>query len=158
MGDIKVATLNCCSLVGVGRKELVEQSLKDADVAVCMLQETWLKKEQTMNFVNYNLYRTDRARGERDVNRRARGGTAIVVRRDVVAQGVPIDRLVKLSVLEATVVAIELCNGRRLFCISVYNPDETKRITSDLSKIFEKLCLDRPENEYIIGVTSMQHM
>lgn len=151
MGDIKVASFNCCSLVGVGRAELLEQSLKDNDVAVCMLQETWLKKEHTTKFVNYRLYRTDRARGERGASGRARGGTAIAVRKDVVAQVVPLSQLVGLSVLEATAVVIKLSNGRRLFCISLYNADSNRRVTNDLYGVFEKLCLDRPENEYIVG-------
>lgn len=111
---------------------------------MCMLQETFLKSKHTHDMNRYKLFRTDRGDYEA-------GGTAIAVRRDIEALVIPVAQLAGLVALEATAVMIKLGNGHKLFCISTYNRDNNRRIVGDLLKVFEKLCLQRFEHEYVFG-------
>ena len=115
------------------------------EVTVCFLQETFLKSRHDHQMTNYNLVRCDRA-GARG------GGTAIAVHNSLEARTIPLKELAELRVLEATAVMLQGSRGKKLFLISIYRrPKDRRRFTGDLQRIFERLNLDREENNYIIG-------
>lgn len=141
LDKLKVITLNAHSLVESGG---LEEVLIDKGIHICLLQETFYKLKNLTNMVNYRLFRDDRV-GVRG------GGTAIAVHKDIEALVVPIKEVAALPLLEASAVMIRLIDGRRLFCLSVYNRNKDRQVSPDLNRIFEKLCLDRDEHLYIVG-------
>lgn len=144
MSAFKVASLNANSLVETGRLAEVEGLLSQGGVDVCLFQETFFKTRHDHEMVEYDLVRVDRpgARG---------GGTAVAVKKGLAAVVVPVARLARLSVLEATGIVINLNNGHKLYCISVYYRGAMGRFIADLVRIFDSLALDRSENQYVIG-------
>lgn len=145
MASIRFGSFNAHSLVEAGRIAEVERVMSRHKLDICFLQETWLKKKHRQDhaMVGHTLYRTDRAA--------VRGGTAIAVRRGLAATVIPIQQLANLTVLEATAVMVSLGGGRKLFCLSIYNRTCRNRTSADMHSIFEKLGLDRPEHQYVIG-------
>ena len=59
--------------------------------------------------------------------------------------------LAELCVLEATAVLVSKVRGKNIFLISIYNRSEHQRIAAELSRIFERLDLNRPHHEFIVG-------
>lgn len=124
--------------------EELENILLRHTINICLLQETFWKRRMSFSMNNYKIYRSDRA-GVRG------GGTAIAVHNSIAAAVVPIKELAGLSILEATAVMISLTGGHKLFCLSVYNRNDRRRITPELSAILDKLCLDRHVHQYVVG-------
>lgn len=148
MFNLNFASLNIHGMTEGGKRSELEESLLKGNISVCFLQETFLKSRHLIQFDNYLIHRNDRHRVHG-------GGTAILVRNNLVAQVVPVGQLVTLTNLEVTAVVLKLERGRKLFCLSVYNRSCLNSFDRELTAIFEKLCLDRPENLYVIGGTLM---
>lgn len=121
-----------------------------SDIDICFLQETFLKPKIQARLANYQLFRTDRVGA-------SRGGVEVAVRNTIPAVSVPFSVLRQDGGrLEVTVVMVNLGGSHRLFCLSVYNRNDRRRISPELAALFEKLCLDRPEHHYVVGATSMR--
>lgn len=94
------------------------------DIAVALLQETWLKDSVKFNIGGFRTFRSDR-RGKKG------GGVAILVRNCFAAR--PID--FKTST-QLEVVGIEtLINGKPTQLVSAYNPPDNKVNDEDLNEI-----------------------
>jgi hypothetical protein len=90
--------LACWTVDGVrGRKLELEHFLNQHGVDICLLSETFLHLGQVFRLANYVCHRTDRPT--------AGGGTAILVRRDIVHHSVPVPGLTHL---ETTAIQIML--------------------------------------------------
>ena len=144
LNEIRATSLNAQSLVEAGRVEELEGILIRHKINICFLQETFLKKRHSCGMNNYHVIRTDR-NGVRG------GGTAIAIEKNMDFVVVPVKELAQLSLLEATGVMIKLSGRAKLFCLSIYNPHRYKRITGELSRIMENLCLGNEENFFIVG-------
>lgn len=144
MFELKFASFNAHSIKEAGKRAELEQSLLRESVAICLLQETFLKRCDNVKFDNYSIFRNDRPRARG-------GGTAIMIRNDLEAQVIPVAQLVTLGQLEVTAVVVKLEQGKKLFCLSVYNRSCFNSFSKELTDIFEKLCLDRPDNLYVVG-------
>lgn len=153
MASIKVVSFNCRTLCPnwPERVRTLEAELVNHNTDIAFLQETWFTPQQATDnntFNEFNIFRSDRSgRGGRSKG----GGTAIVVRKCIDAQVVPIGRIAELDKLEATAVKIKLSGGRSLFCVSVYNREESNPFIRELERVFDRLGLGGPNCSYIIG-------
>ena len=144
MVHTRVGCFNAQSLVARGRIEELESMLMAKEIQVCLLQETFLKMNHNHRMLNYNLIRSDR------INMRG-GGTAIAIHKSMDYRRIPIKELAQLRVLEATAILVRGRGGSKLYLISIYNRNDTRRISGELRRLFEVLHLERNENNFIIG-------
>ena len=78
----KALRLACWNADGVrGRKLELENFLSQHGVDICLLSETLIKSDQAFRLANYVCHRTD--------GPTAGGGSAIIVRRDIVHHSAP---------------------------------------------------------------------
>lgn len=143
MSSLIVGTFNAHSLVAEGRIEELERHLLVNGIDICLIQETFLSPKHVTDMNEFVLFRTDR--------RTRGGGTAIAVRKGLDGRVVPIESLAQLKHIEATAVMIKLERGKKLFCLSVYNPRRVATMDNEVRRMFEKLCFHRPENLFILG-------
>lgn len=114
MTELKLATFNCQSLVEDGRLVELNRFLQIMILTFASFRKLYKSNHRSI-MTNYSLFRSDRSR---------RGGRILIkVRRGVLAVAVPVQTLTALTSLEATVVVIDQQQGRKLFCLSVCNPD-----------------------------------
>ena len=94
----KALRLACCNTDRVrGRKLELEHFLNEHGDDICLLSETFLNPGEAFRLANYFCHRTDRPT--------AGSGTAILVRRGITHQSVPVPGLTQL---EATAIQIML--------------------------------------------------
>ena len=94
----KALCLACWNVDGVrGRKLELEHFLSQHGVDICLLSETFINPGQAFRLDNYVCHHTDRPT--------VGGGPAILVRRGIVHQSVPVPGLTHL---EATAVQVTL--------------------------------------------------
>ena len=121
----KTLCLVCWNADGVrGRKLELEHFLGQRRVDICLLSETFLNPGEGFRFANYVCHRTDRPT--------ARGGTAILVRRDIQHHSVPVPGLTQL---EATAIQTELA-GRPVKILAAYLLPSRPLIGADLDVCF----------------------
>jgi len=105
----KSLRLACWNADGVrGRKLELEHFLSQHGVDICLLFETFLNPGQAFRLANYVCHRTDRPT--------TGGGTAILVRRDIVQHPVAIPGLTHL---EATAIQVTLV-GKPVLILAAY--------------------------------------
>jgi hypothetical protein len=92
----------------LGRKLKLEHFLSQQGVDICLLSETFLNDDQAFRLANYVCHCTDRPT--------AGGGTAILVRRDIVHLSLPIPGLTHL---EATAIQVTM-PGKPVKILAVY--------------------------------------
>lgn len=142
---LKLLAINVNSIVANQRRASLTNTLKLQNPDVVFLSETKLKPNHVISFKNYKIIRSDRA--DRDG-----GGTAIIIKKGIPFSKVNIIISQERSILEFTVVKIKAKTNTYLYLIACYAPCGTqKEFIPDLSKLFEKLKLDREQNFFIMA-------
>ncbi|KAL7305641.1 hypothetical protein TKK_0002368 [Trichogramma kaykai] len=122
--NIKIISRNINSIQSLYKRNNLDIFLKKFKPDILALQETKLCSKHKVNFLNYNMYRSDRnSKG---------GGTAILISEKFKCNQVFLNH--KFDVLECTVISLKLADKSNLFIISVYTSPALKcSIDSDLN-------------------------
>ena len=107
-----------------GRKLELEHFLSQHGVDISLLIETFLNPGREFRLANYVCHRTDRPT--------AGGGTAILVRRGIVHQSVPVPSLTRL---EATAIQVTVA-GKPVIVLADYLSLSRPLIGADLTTFF----------------------
>ena len=128
----KCLFLNICSLLktknGVKASAALEVDLYTADVDLCVISETNLKREipdSVIAISNYTIYRRDRNWFGND--KRQRGGVAIYVRNNIRVLSV-----IRSELYECVSLIIELPSGHKMLMCGIYHPPTTNYMESEL--------------------------
>lgn len=125
---LKIATLNCCSVVRNYRRLDLEKMASEYNPLIILLQETRLKPEHNLVIKNYTCVRNDCVD--------SRLGTAILYKGRFLTEEVDL----KLSFVECTAIVLMTGNTMgNILIVSVYIPGSTSG--SNLVKDLEKLHL-----------------
>ena len=124
--------LNICSLVktknGVKASVALEADLYMADIDICVISETHLKREVPDSVVaisNYTIYRRDRNCFDND--KRQRGGVAIYTRNNI-----KVTNITRSERFECISLNIELPSGHKMLMCGVYHPPKTTYMEVEL--------------------------
>ncbi len=98
--------------------------LKDNDIDICLLTETFLKPRHKFTIPNYKVHRTDRLTADN-------GGTAVLVRRSIQHYHTPVP---VLNSLECTAVTVVEAN-REMVLVSNYKQPKVKLDTTDIDSL-----------------------
>ena len=123
------------------RKLELEHFLSQHGVNICLLIETFLNPEQSFRLANYVCHHTDRPT--------AGGGTAILVRRGIVHQSVPVPGLTRL---ETTAIQVTLA-GRPVVALASYISPSRPLIGADLS-----ICFGGGFPKVMVGDVNAKHV
>ena len=115
--------------------------MKDYEVDIFCIQETMLKESDNLHsHPEYFMYRNDRPTEE---NQRAAGGVAILIRRSIKHELIPLPRL---RILEALGLELRTITGAKIQIWSIYLPGSTtsseiqQHFRSDLMKLVNRNC------------------
>lgn len=114
---------NAQSIANASKVTELELLLRERDIHVACLQETYLGQGSKLYIPNYTIYRNDRPTHG--------GGVAILVRRGIQHE---LLNICDTHSIENIVVAI-ICHNKRIIISSVYSPHFNNSFNDDLAKI-----------------------
>lgn len=100
--------------------------LQSNEVDICCITETHLKEKDKLKFPGYKVYRYDRPS-----DRKASGGTAIIVKNNINHH-----ELLAPSTSNLEISGISVVSASPLYIFSVYNPPNKRLLAQDLLNIF----------------------
>lgn len=119
----------------------LEFFLKEKEIDLLFINETFLKPNKKFKLLNYKIYREDRATHG--------GGVLIAIRNSI-----PHHQIAKLntSTIENVSIVVKV-NGRPIRFTSAYNPKNTPNFSNDLTKI-----TDSTHQFFILGDFNARHI
>lgn len=140
----KIISLNVNSIISNYKRIQLSELLKKKNPNFVLINETKLNKHHTIYYKNYKIARDDRTIGVRG------GGTAILTKNNIKFNHIHSDS--ENSLLEKTIIQINLGNSKKLFIISIYaKKGNQDNFISELTQIFKNLNLNNPANYYILA-------
>lgn len=109
---IRLCMWNANGIMQKKKKPELFNFIEDNNIDVCLIQETKLNPNNSLNMPNYQIYRTDRTTHHG-------GGTAILVRRSIPHNE---EILISPPGMEVTSIKIRTALHRNLRIILAYNP------------------------------------
>lgn len=122
MSEIRIISLNVNSIVGRGKRLLLENFIGENPAEIYLIQETKLKSNYKFRILNFNIFRNDTMDNS--------GGTAILVNENIPIREFKIYR----QIFEATFIEIKLHFWLRV--ASIYWPPGRILPTNELDDFF----------------------
>lgn len=143
---LSIASINVNSIqTNYRRYELLEFTKKYKHDIV-LLNETKLTQHHKIAFKKYNIYKTDRPKSKQG------GGTAIMVKKDIVHELITYPSSKNNKILEHTIIKIKTTNNRNIYIISAYATNDSKTLfISELNQVFTNLNLENTKNYYVLA-------
>ncbi|KAI4485702.1 hypothetical protein M0802_012587 [Mischocyttarus mexicanus] len=140
--DLKIVSLNVNFLISNYKRLALSNFLDCHNPDILMLNKTKLNDKHVLYFENYNLIRDDKIRG-------IGGGTAIIVNSHHNFKKVELG--VKYESLEATIIRINLLNGKVLLVAAIYaRKKRHSTFINELKDVFTRLQLEALNVFYIL--------
>lgn len=141
---LKIISSNVNSIVSNCKRDALRRLIAVHDPEILLLNETKLNEKHTIFYKNYHCLRSDRP------NANNGGGTAILIKKSIKFS--TINYINTKSVIEKTIICIDLRDNHKLFLIAIYaTRGWNKDFIPELRKIFEGLKLDNSSNFYFIA-------
>lgn len=142
--SVKIIALNVNSLISTQKKHSLKVFLDEQKPEVIMLSETNLSPNHNITYKNYNIIRNDKTNEKR--------GTAILLNRKLEYKISNCINNKNFKCIESTTVILNLRENNNLILVSLYASHyHNSAFINELSKIFELLKLEYPNNYYIIS-------
>lgn len=145
---LHIMALNLDSIYSIQRRSNLFDFLIEHRPDILLVSETKLRPENFPNFPGYIFVRNDRKKS----GGRLAGGTGILIKSHFKFSQVLIPAILKLELVESTIIKLSLPNNINFYIISCYAaPRDSQTFEMEFHKMFELLHLNDLRNHYLLA-------
>ena len=145
LDSLKIISVNTNSLISLNKREELLNFLNSENPDVALICETKLSARYKLQFLNYELIRTDR------LNSQKGGGTAILMKRNIRFEQIFFPSSKNNKALEYTIIKTQTAN-HNLYIVALYaNNLEKKIFIDEINTLFSKLDLIDCRNYFVMA-------